>query len=107
MEIKKDLVCKLENDAEFKNASFQRKEAMEPVSFEQIRVKISTFNVKIQRRITQNNVNAFFFFQKHMNLTNLCISPHTTFNDDSGHDVNRLLTTAEGKIHFYTNVSQT
>ena len=41
-----------------------------------------------------------------MNLTNLCISPHTTFNDDSGHDVNRLLTTAEGKIHFYTNVNK-
>ena len=36
---KKDLVCKLENDAEFKNASFQRKEAMEPVSFEQFRVR--------------------------------------------------------------------
>ena len=53
MKIKKDLVCKLENDAEFKNASFQRKEAMEPVSFEQFRVKISTFNVKIQRRVTQ------------------------------------------------------
>lgn len=32
-----------------------------------------------------------------MNLTNLRISPHTTFDDDSGHGVNGLLTTVKGE----------
>lgn len=49
---KKGLVCKPENDAEFKSTFFQRKEAMEPVSFEKFSVKISSFNFKIQRRLS-------------------------------------------------------
>lgn len=113
MKIEKVLFVSLKTMLSLRVLSFRGKKQWNlfPVSLiQKFSVKISSFNLKIQRRLSSVSTTYIRFFLlpiKHMNLTNLCISPHTTFNDNSGHDVNRLLTTTKGEIHFYTNVSQT